>query len=49
MLNEIKAIVKATNNFMFETMLSGNTYAKHIVDWKKQGYHITLIFFSLPT
>ena len=49
MLNEIKAIVKATNNFMFETMLSGNTYAKHIADKIKQGDHISLIFLSLPT
>ena len=48
MLNEIKANVKAGNNFAFETTLSGKTYAKHIVDWKKQGYHITLVFLSLP-
>ena len=48
MLNEIKANVKAGNNFAFETTLSGKTYAKHIVDWKKQGYHITMFFLSLP-
>ena len=48
MLNEIKANFKAGNNFAFETTLSGKTYAKHIVDWKNQGYHITMFFLSLP-
>ena len=48
MLNEIKANVKANRSFAFETTLSGKTYAKHIADWKKQGYHITLFFLSLP-
>ena len=48
MLNEIKANFKAGNNFAFETTLSCKTYAKHIVDWKNQGYHITMFFLSLP-
>ena len=49
MLNEIKAHVKAGNSFAFETTLSGKIYAKHIADWKKQGYKITMVFLSLPT
>ena len=48
MLNEIKANVKAGNSFAFETTLSGKTYAKHITEWKKLGYHITMFFLSLP-
>ena len=48
MLNEIKTNVKANRSFAFETTLSGKTYAKHIADWKKQGYKITLVFLSLP-
>ena len=48
MLNEIKAHVKAGNSFAFETTLSGKNYARHIADWKKQGYKITLVFLSLP-
>lgn len=48
MLNEIKANVKAGNNFAFETTLSGKTYAQHILQWKSLGYHITLVFLSLP-
>ena len=47
MLQEIKANVKANRSFAFETTLSGKTYARHIADWKKQGYHITLFFLSL--
>ena len=48
MLNEIKIHVKAGNSFAFETTLSGKTYARHIADWKKCGYHITMVFLSLP-
>lgn len=48
MLSEIKANVKAGNSFAFETTLSGKAYAKDIADWKKLGYHITLVFLSLP-
>ena len=48
MLKEIEAHVKAGNSFAFETTLSGKAYAKHIIEWKKLGYHITLFFLSLP-
>lgn len=48
MLNEINANVKAGHSFAFETTLSGKTYAKHIAEWKRLGYHITLVFLSLP-
>ncbi len=47
MLNEIKTNVKAGNSFAFETTLSGKTYAKDILEWKKLGYHITLFFLSI--
>lgn len=49
MLHEIADNVKAGNSFAFETTLSGKAYAKHIMDWKKRGYHITLFFLSLPS
>ena len=48
MLKEIKAYATANQSFAFETTLSGKSYAKHIADWKKQGYHITMFFLSLP-
>lgn len=48
MLSEIKNNIQAGNSFAFETTLSGRAYVKHINDWKKRGYHITLFFLSLP-
>ena len=48
MLKEIEFNVKAGNSFAIETTLSGKTYAKDILEWKKLGYHITLAFLSLP-
>ena len=48
MIKEIKAYAAANHSFAFETTLSGKNYAKHIVEWKKQGYHITMFFLSLP-
>jgi predicted ABC-type ATPase len=49
MLNEIEFNVKKANSFAFESTLSGRAYAKDIMEWKKLGYHITLIFLSLPS
>ena len=48
MIKEIKNYATANLSFAFETTLSGKSYAKHIADWKKQGYHITMFFLSLP-
>ena len=48
MLQEIKSNVNAARSFAFETTLSGKAYARHIADWKKKGYKITLVFLSLP-
>ena len=49
MLKEIKTYAAANRSFAFETTLSGKAYAAHITNWKKQGYHITLAFLSLPS
>lgn len=49
MLKEIESNVIAGNSFAIETTLSGKTYAKDIIEWKKLGYHITLFFLSLPS
>ena len=48
MLQKINEFIKNKKSFAFETTLSGKAYAKHIIEWKKQGYHITLVFLSLP-
>jgi len=49
MLHEIRDRVKRGASFAFETTLSGLSYARLIPRWKKAGYHVTLIFLSLPS
>ena len=49
MLDEIKRRVLAGESFAFETTLSGRNYARAIPRWRKAGYHVKLIFLSLPT
>ena len=48
MLSEIARRVAARESFAFETTLSGRNYARHIARWRKAGYHVKLIFLSLP-
>jgi predicted ABC-type ATPase len=49
MLREIARRVARGESFAFETTLSGVNYARHIRLWRKAGYHVKLIFLSLPT
>ncbi len=49
MLDQIRHLTKARENFVLETTLSGLSYARHIVQWKKLGYQVTLTFLSLPS
>lgn len=49
MLREIHQKVDSGESFAFETTLSGLNYARHIPVWRKMGYHIRLLFFSLPS
>ena len=48
MLNQIALKVEAGRSFALETTLSGRSYARQIPGWKQMGYHVTLIFLSLP-
>lgn len=48
MLEEIEAQVRHRQSFAFETTLSGRTYAKKIHVWQALGYHVKLVFLSLP-
>lgn len=48
MLAEIARRVRAGESFAFETTLSGRTYARLIPRWRSMGYHVKLIFLSLP-
>lgn len=47
MLEEIENCVRTRRSFAFETTLSGRTYLNKIVEWRKLGYHVKLIFLSL--
>lgn len=49
MLKEIAKCVESGESFALETTLSGTTYSKKIQAWKKQGYEIILLYFSLPS
>jgi predicted ABC-type ATPase len=49
MLKQIAQKVQRGESFAFETTLSGINYAKQIPGWRKAGYHVTLIFLSLPS
>ena len=49
MLEEIRARVSRRQGFAFETTLSGRAYARQIPLWRSQGYHVKLIFLSLPS
>lgn len=48
MLGEIAQCVERAESFSFETTLSGLSYLRHIADWRRQGYHVSLFFLGLP-
>jgi predicted ABC-type ATPase len=49
MLTEIVRRVRAGESFAFETTLAGRRYARLIPKWRSMGYHVKLIFLSLPS
>jgi len=49
MLHEIAECTERGESFAFETTLSGLGYIRHIREWKRLGYHISLFFLSLPS
>ncbi len=49
MLGQMAQKVKRHESFAFETTLSGRNYIRHIRRWKQAGYHVKLIFLSLPS
>ena len=48
MLEEIGNHVHNRQSFAFETTLSGRVYFHNILQWQKIGYHVKLLFLSLP-
>jgi predicted ABC-type ATPase len=49
MVKMIREKVRKRESFAFETTLSGRNYARHIPRWRKAGYHVSLIYLSLPS
>ena len=49
MLEEIAACVARRDSFAFETTLSGLGYLRHIRAWRAAGFHVRLLFLSLPS
>lgn len=49
MLAEMDERVRQRRSFAFETTLSGYAYARRITRWLLLGYHVKLIFLSLPS
>jgi predicted ABC-type ATPase len=47
MLNRIKELLSENENFAFETTLSTKSYKNKIIEAKKRGYRVTLLFFWL--
>lgn len=47
MINRINKLLKKNESFAFETTLSTRSYRNKIIQAKKQGYTITLLFFWL--
>lgn len=48
MLQEIEQCARRDESFAFETTLSGLGYLRHIVEWRAQGYRVSLFFLTLP-
>lgn len=49
MLEQIREKVQQRKSFAFETTLSGRIYVKLLQECRASGYHIVLIFLSLPS
>jgi predicted ABC-type ATPase len=47
-LQEIQRRIRDGSSFAFETTLAGRHYSRLIPLWRKAGYHVKLIFLSLP-
>ena len=48
-LTELSRLVKARENFAFESTLSGRTYLQLLKRWKTAGYRIEIVFLALPS
>ena len=49
MLDKIRQKAGRGESFAFETTLSGLSYSRYIPVWRDNGYHVRLIFLTLPS
>lgn len=49
MLGRIDRAVENSLDVMFETTLASLSYARKIAIWRRNGYHVTLIYLRLET
>src|SRR5450432_1305837 len=49
MVQLINEHVARGDSFAFETTLADKSYARHIPDWQASGYHVSLVFLTLPS
>lgn len=49
MLREIAQHAAAMVDFALESTLSGVGYSRLIVEWKKQGYHVAIVYLALES
>ncbi|VAX11851.1 hypothetical protein MNBD_GAMMA26-2577 [hydrothermal vent metagenome] len=47
MLKTMDGYIRKQESFVFETTLAGKVYAKKILQWQAQGYHVSLLFLKL--
>jgi predicted ABC-type ATPase len=48
MLELIGDLVARGESFAFETTLADRGYVRRIAEWQRAGYHVTILFLSLP-
>lgn len=49
MLELIGDLVARGESFAFETTLADRGYVRRIAEWQSAGYHVTILFLSLPS
>lgn len=49
MVQAIREHVERGEDFAFETTLAGRRYSRAILRWQASGYHVGMIFISLPS
>jgi predicted ABC-type ATPase len=49
MLELIGGLVARGESFAFETTLADRGYVRRIAEWQRAGYHVTILFLSLPS